>query len=309
MFRSTPNLTGFHIPGLMNKLIINLFADDTLLYLSKEDRYIDVKPILDNWCAESGAHFNIDKTEYIPIGSKQHREQVLETKRLSPRDRRLPPTARIAKDGTAVRYLGGFVGNDIDDTIPWNAVLDKVNERLTQWSHYHPSLRGKKAIVQMFVGGCTQYLAKVQGTPKTIERSLTKIVRNFIWSDNTQRAPIDLKHLYQKTEDGGLDLLDVAARNQAIEITWLKAYLDLTESRPTWAFATDVLIAKISDAPDVAKLNKFLQTWSVPTKGKNAKLLPRGVIRMLETARTYNINFACLKLSDTLKRQLPAWFH
>ncbi|KAI0053707.1 hypothetical protein FA95DRAFT_1633182, partial [Auriscalpium vulgare] len=309
MFRASPNLQGYNIPGLMKKLIINLFADDTLLYLSKEDRYTDVQPILDGWCEASGAHFNTDKTEYIPIGTEEHRTEVVTTRRLTANDRALPATARIAKDGTAVRYLGGYVGNDIDDTIPWGPVLDKVSKKLKQWSHFHPSLRGKKAIVQMFVGGCTQYLAKVQGMPKPVEKALVKLIRNFLWTEDVKRAPIEISHLYQQTAKGGLDLLDIPSRNKAIEITWLRSYLDLTDKRPTWAFAADVLIAKISEAHNIAKLNTFLQTWSVPTRGKNAATLPKGVIRMLDTAKTYNLNFACLKLSDSLKRQLPAWFH
>jgi hypothetical protein len=35
--RSDPNIRGIEIPGLNKKLVIKLFADDTNLYLSKED--------------------------------------------------------------------------------------------------------------------------------------------------------------------------------------------------------------------------------------------------------------------------------
>ena len=62
------------IPGIENAIKITLFADDTNLFLNKEDRLDYIQHVLDKWCKASGARFNIEKTEIIPIGTKPHRE-------------------------------------------------------------------------------------------------------------------------------------------------------------------------------------------------------------------------------------------
>ena len=76
LIRNVREVKGYDIPGVREKLAINLFADDTVLYLSAEDKYDDVIKILDRWCKVSGAKFNKEKTEIIPIGFKTHREKV-----------------------------------------------------------------------------------------------------------------------------------------------------------------------------------------------------------------------------------------
>lgn len=86
-----------------------------------------------------------------------------------------------------------------------------------------------------------QFLTKAQGMPTNIEETLTKMARDFIWEGSTKRK-IALENLQRPIEEGGLNLLDIQARNDAIEITWLKTYLDFSPTRPTWAKITDLII-------------------------------------------------------------------
>ena len=105
--RNDPGIKGINIPGLIDKLAVKLFADDTNLYLSKEDDYHQVQKILEEWCQISGTKFNKEKTEIIPIGSEEHRCDTITTRMLGPRNHApLPEGTRIAKDGDMVRMLG-----------------------------------------------------------------------------------------------------------------------------------------------------------------------------------------------------------
>ena len=70
--RNDPRIKGISIPGLIDKLVIKLFADNTDLYLGKEDDFQLIQTILDEWCHISGAKFNKEKTKIIPIGRKEH---------------------------------------------------------------------------------------------------------------------------------------------------------------------------------------------------------------------------------------------
>ncbi|KDQ58374.1 hypothetical protein JAAARDRAFT_716425, partial [Jaapia argillacea MUCL 33604] len=204
MLRNSDKVLGYRIPGLAKQLLISLFADDATVFLTVEDRYHDLRDILDKWCRAAGAKCNISKTEIIPIGTREHRLRVVSTRKIHPDDPPLDVGVRIAKDGDPVRSLGAWIGNDVDNTTPWEPIVDKIQTNLRRWAMGHPTLDGKKLIIQMIVGGMTQYLTKVQGMPKGIETALIGIVRKFLWGD-ARTPPIALEYLYGMKEDGGID--------------------------------------------------------------------------------------------------------
>ncbi|EPQ54139.1 hypothetical protein GLOTRDRAFT_44243, partial [Gloeophyllum trabeum ATCC 11539] len=51
--------------------------DDTTIYLRQNDRFDHLTNLLDTWCCASGAKFNTEKTEIIPIGSLAHCNRVI----------------------------------------------------------------------------------------------------------------------------------------------------------------------------------------------------------------------------------------
>ena len=142
--RNCNDLEELTFPGKDDRLIINLFTDDTTLYLSQNDKFDTVGNILNDWCEVLGAKFNIEKTEIIPIGTETHRSVIINTRKVHPTDEEpLDQKIRIAKDGEAVRSLGTWIGNKIKDHTPWEAVLDKIVRKLEIWGQSHPTLYGK----------------------------------------------------------------------------------------------------------------------------------------------------------------------
>lgn len=79
-------IKGFKIEGMEEKLVTLLFADDTTVFLSKEDGFDKLKEILDMWCRASGAKFNIKKTKVLLIGPETYRKRVGEKRRVHPED-------------------------------------------------------------------------------------------------------------------------------------------------------------------------------------------------------------------------------
>src|SRR6267142_2572479 len=279
--RNDPELHGFQIPGIAEKIISKFFADDTSLYLGKHDRFDRVKLLLREWCEVSGAKFNMEKTEIIPIGSERHRKDVAERRKVNPLDENpLDDRIRIAKDGDAIRLLGAWIRNKTNDLTPWETIIDKIKKALNFRSKSNPTMHGRKLIIQAIVGGHTQFLTKAQGMPKPIE-------------------------------EGGLGLLDIKACNEAIDISWLRSYLNFSPSRPTWAKVSDPIIAlaAITGAVPHARSNPFTQIWKVATRGAKHKLLDNSIARMLKVANKYNVKIAALRLSAELRSQLPAWYH
>ena len=95
----------------------------------------------------------------------------------------------------------------------------------------------------MIVAEMTQYLAKAQEMPTQIKAELQRMTRNFIWKD-AATSPINFNTLTKSIQEGDIKLLDLKARNEAIELTWLRSYLDLSKIRTIWAYIADVLIAR-----------------------------------------------------------------
>ena len=216
--REDPNLVGLQILGIEEKIIVSMFANDTNLYLKNHDYMDHVQTLLNEWCHVLGAKFNIEKTEIILLGSETHQQRVIQTCKLNPQDQTLLNNhIKITRDGNAVRSLGAWIGNNTNMKTPWEPVLDSISKNLKTWGKSNPILIGWKLIAQAVISGHTQFLAKAQGMPKEIENALTKIARDFIWKGGTM-SKIALENLHQPIEKGGLNLLDIKAWNEAIEI-------------------------------------------------------------------------------------------
>ncbi|EPS92624.1 hypothetical protein FOMPIDRAFT_23487, partial [Fomitopsis schrenkii] len=192
------SLEGFNVPGVAEKLITTLFADDTSVFLSRNDKWDQLWEILHKWCTASKARFNDDKTEIIPIGSPTYRQRVIHTRHIEPDrtsdDTRIPDSVNIATDGSAVRILGAWIGNGAEQATIWTPTLQKIRSFLERWGKCRPTLTGKRHIAQMGPAGISQYLTVVQGMPKSVETELVHIIRNFMW-DGSRHPSIAMTQL------------------------------------------------------------------------------------------------------------------
>ncbi|PBK66453.1 hypothetical protein ARMSODRAFT_986753 [Armillaria solidipes] len=183
-------LEGVKIPNVRERLIAMLFADDTTVYLSSNDSWETLKEILDLWCLASGAKFNIEKTQVIPIGSPGYRKEVLTTRKISMAQNAIPADVHIVCDGEAVRILGAFIGNLVDMAAPWTPILDRMQEKFDMWERTHPTIEGRRLLIQMYAGGLTQFLTRAQGMPESVLLQIQKMVSDFAW-DNQGKTPVN----------------------------------------------------------------------------------------------------------------------
>lgn len=58
-----------------------------------------------------------------------------------------------------------------------------------------------------------------------------------------------MEYMHKPLNKGGLNLLNIKACNEAIELVWLRDYLNLSPSRQTWAIVTDILINATAPPP------------------------------------------------------------
>jgi exonuclease III len=305
------DLKGMVIPGQPDRLIVKLFADDTTVYLDHTDDLNKLQDILECWCRASGAKFNIAKTEVIPIGMQGYRTWVRESRKLHGTHEVVRENMRFARDGEPVRLLGAWIGNRIDNAVPWTPVIEKVERALERWDKSHPSIEGRRLIVQMAVGGTTQYLTKVQEMPKHVEKRLTNIIWEFIWDGNPRSAPVNREVMHAQLLDGGKKILDLSARNEAIQLTWLQSYMR-TEDRPTWAFYADDLFRLATprhgrQIDREAAINPFLQSWRPRTN--YASPLPDELKSMVKIADKYGAKLDSIEMGEEVRNEIPIWLH
>jgi hypothetical protein len=141
--------------------------------------------------------------------------------------------------------LGAWIGNKTNDQMPWEPVLDTIKSKLNWWEKVHLTLNRKHIIIQAIVGGHTQFLAKAQGMPSHIKEALTKMMSKFIWHQG-MKLRIAITTLQCPVHKGGLNVLDINARNEAIEIIWLKAYLNFSPSHQKWAIVMDHIVHAVA---------------------------------------------------------------
>ncbi|KAJ3847836.1 hypothetical protein EV368DRAFT_76512 [Lentinula lateritia] len=303
------NLKGLQIPGKIECLIATFFADNTTVYLSKEDDFGSLQHILDQWCTASGAKFNINKTEIIPIGSFKHQEKLRQVRYLNGEDgTQVHGHIKIAREGEAIRTLGALIGNGISQIKPWTKVIEKIDCSLEQWNQSKPTMEGRRLIISMVVGGMTQYLTKVQGMPKEIEKKLTKRIQGFLWNGKTHVC-INAETVEVSFEYEGHQILDILARNKAIMVRWLHTYLDMSPERATWTYVADALIAHhtpktYENIDDFSKINIFLQSWNT-----DSRKLPKDLQDMITVAKRHGLHLDGLAFSRNISREMPVWLH
>ncbi|CDO71547.1 hypothetical protein BN946_scf184911.g17 [Trametes cinnabarina] len=281
-------LKGFDISNRLEALKATLFADDTTTYLHEDDDFGVLQNILDTWCSAAKAKFNMKKTEIIPIGQKTYRKEVADTYTATGGWKNYPRAVHVAGEGDAIRILGAFLGNGIDECDVWSRTLAKITEALDRWKAGRKSLEGKRHIAQMLFGGMTQFLTDVQRMPPNISQRLTKILWRYIWDDH-HNTPVGMSHLMLPFEKGSFKILDLDSRNEAIDVSWLKAYLTFGPNWPWWADVADGLFAhfvtkdcKVKDSE--LRINPFLQHWKPK---RNA--LPPVLRSMFDAAKKHGL--------------------
>ncbi len=301
-------LRGFNIPGTVEAVKATLFADDTTVYLTEDDDFSTLQNILDVWCSAAKARFNIRKTEIIPIGERTYRDRVAETYKLAGTWKNYPAGVRMAAQGEPVRVLGAFIGNGVEQVDVWTPTLEKVSAVLERWQRGISTIEGRRHVVQMFIGGMTQFLTDVQCMPKQVCKRLERILRGYLWNDR-KRPPVSMEQVCAPFENGGLGILDLEARNDAIDIMWLRAYLDFNSDRPMWAYIADDIFARTvtlgcTARDETVRMNPLLQSWR-----PKVLALPRPLQAMIQVSEKYNLRVEGLAFSRSILRGMPMWYH
>jgi hypothetical protein len=144
--------------------------------------------------------------------------------------------------------------------------------------------------VNVAIGGRTQYLTRAQGIPKNIEHTLIKIEQTFLWDGKRVRVGHEIMIL--NSADGGKQILNIPARNEAIDSWNLRTYLVRGSKRAAWCYFVDFILKIFLDK---SYLNirpgeifiVFMQEIHIPISSRTP--LPEDIKRMILAARKYHL--------------------
>jgi len=299
-------LKGIEITENVERLIVNLFADDTLVYLNKNDDMTILDQIIDTFCAASTAKFNIDKTEILPVGKSEFRKEMIENRRMGNND--ISNDKKIIKEGESMRTLGSWVGNAKADTVQWEKIIKSQEKIIDIWGKMNLTTKGKELILKSLVQSKAVFLATVNGMPKEVETEMKKMYHKFLWNGKA-KGVMKWEQVIEKRSRGGLGIPDISARIEAIEIMWIKKWLSPNSKRPKWAYIMDMIlnenIAKTPIIDQRSRMNWLIQSWH-ESNAKNVKL-SNNIRRMLKIARKYNITPIAPKYDREAKTNQPLW--
>ncbi|XP_015962037.1 uncharacterized protein LOC107486010 [Arachis duranensis] len=122
-----------------------------------------------------------------------------------------------------VRYLGIPLGANPRLVKTWKPILDKVEEKLSQWKAKVLSKAGKLVLIKSVLNSLPIYYLSLYRMPKAVADKLIALQRRFMWckGDGNDGIPLVKWGLVQAPKKaGGLGIGDAMLRNTALLFKW-----------------------------------------------------------------------------------------
>ena len=146
-------------------------------------------------------------------------------------------------------------------------IVDKAKKILLAWNHRGLSLIGKIQVVNTLISSLFVYKMMVLPTiPKNIIKNMDNLIRHFLW--NGKKSKIAYNILQNPKKEGGLNLVNLEKKDQALKATWPQ--IDLLHTEPSYAELVYVImkvsalkenIWRCSINPEDAKKFKVNEFW------------------------------------------------
>ena len=200
----------------MVKEIMRLFgqyADDMDLYLQSDKTSLhEAISTFQKFEGQSGFKINYEKTTVYRIGSiKQSQAKYYSQNELN-------------WVNTEINVLGVIVTDKKTELqkLNYEPIVRKAEATLKRWADRNLSLIGKVLIVNMLIGSLFVYKMSVLPTisPEIVQK-MNRMIHAFLW--NGKKAKISLEVLQCNKTDGGLGLVNLKKKDQALKISWVKS--------------------------------------------------------------------------------------
>ena len=209
ILRSNKSIKGIPVEDIL--FILNQFADDTdVCSLFDQCSLSAILQDLENFKLQSGFEISYDKTAILRVGSMKDSDAMLYTQK---------PTAW---KNDVINVLGIDIASDPEIVMKnYDKCCEKMKKVFCSWKNRGLSLLGKISVINTLVASLFIYkFMTIPNLPQSGLNAIEEEMNKFIW--NGKRAKIPLRVLKRSKKDGGLGLVDLKKRQDAVKITWIQ---------------------------------------------------------------------------------------
>ena len=208
-------ITGIHTPA--NRTVkITQYADDITITV-KSGKCID--RIMDHfkvYSAASGAKININKSELGTFGKNQN----------------ITNKWGFSVNNGCRKILGVYIGGHEGEARDRGCreVLGKVQCVLNLWKGRGLTLKGKVIVVNALILSKINHILGTCELPQWALKSLTAAISSFLWRGKGNSIAHSV--LIANKREGGLGLIDIGAKRDALRVKIVKNFLDSDRQYP-----------------------------------------------------------------------------
>ncbi|KAJ9543814.1 hypothetical protein OSB04_023521 [Centaurea solstitialis] len=199
---------GIKLASSNRNLSLIQYADDALFFGKWSKRNVsNLLKMLNCFKEVSGLKINFSKSRIFGIGIRQ--DEVS----------KVASIFNCQADSLPFIYLGLPVGNNMNKSSAWEAVIEKFNRRLNLWKARTLSIGGRTTLIKSVL--------------TSLPLNLEGIRRRFFWGFNETKKGIywvAWKKIMARKEDGGLNIQSLKFMNLALLAKWHWRFLDNGEA-------------------------------------------------------------------------------
>lgn len=202
------------------------FADDsTLLSHSLEARDAQLA-LVDTFCAASGSSLNLSKCITLPLDSNS-------STLLRPRH----DAIRMAQPGIPIKFLGSFIGIDINQHHQSLSLHESFLKSFSLWSYRARTLQGRNALASSLILSQIWHVTAVSSVPhatlKVWQRVLFKFALGNKSLDSSHFKPL-LHTMWLHDKTMGLGIPHIASSIRFQRLRLLQRFMHQGHHRPLW---------------------------------------------------------------------------
>ncbi|CAK4691373.1 unnamed protein product [Aphanomyces euteiches] len=168
MLRAAPDLG---IPmGEGDPLTSIFFADDsTILSNSLESAEYQVDYIVRTFCEASGAALNLSKCTTLALNNRE-----------VPAGRRSAPSITLAGSGIPIKYLGIYVGHNLEPSYQIQMIHDKYLSAYTKWTCRARTIQGRRVLASTLILSLIWHVTAVKVVTDELLQKWQRVLTNYI---------------------------------------------------------------------------------------------------------------------------------